>query len=107
MSKLRTHPLRAAMTDEEWHQLGKDVQYGRVSWPIGVEMAEETIQQRTARQFAELERRFYMTARDGDKFHVLRVEESIIAVCATQSDAWKVAAALNNANEGKQCAAHK
>ena len=30
------HPLRESLTDEEWKQLGKDVQFCRASWPIGL-----------------------------------------------------------------------
>ncbi len=30
------HPMREMLTDEEWRQLANDVQFCRVSWPIGV-----------------------------------------------------------------------
>lgn len=32
------HPLRALMSEEEWCKLRQDVQWCKVSWPIGLEL---------------------------------------------------------------------
>lgn len=42
-----SHTLREQMTDDEWSQLRDDVEFGRITWPIGFELivVRETIQQ--------------------------------------------------------------
>lgn len=37
------HPLRDALTEEEFLQLAKDVQFCRCSWPIAMEVNDEQL----------------------------------------------------------------
>lgn len=40
---IERHPLRRLMTPEEWRRLRDDVQFCRVSWPVGIVVqGEET-----------------------------------------------------------------
>jgi hypothetical protein len=32
------HPLRAMLTVEQWVQMRSDVEFGRITWPIGFEV---------------------------------------------------------------------